>query len=120
VTWLLECEQINIRFRKYSATLEHPHHTDKQWATINVFQHFTYLNLNKILVLAAIQGSESHNPSNKAGILLDLMSHTQSGGSGAGDDDEDGIQSSVVQHKCGQRCIQMGLEKLRETEKEED
>jgi hypothetical protein len=56
VTWLLERERSNIRFRKYSATLEHPHHTDKQWATINVFQHFTYLNSNKILVLAAIQG----------------------------------------------------------------
>ncbi|KAJ7834210.1 kinase-like domain-containing protein [Mycena olivaceomarginata] len=120
VTWLLERERSNIHFRKYSGTLEHPHHTDKQGATINVFQHFTYLNSNKTLVLADIQGSESHNPSNKAGILFDLMSHTQSGDSGAGDHSEDGIQSFVVQHKCGQRCIQMGLENLGETEEEED
>ncbi|KAJ7478877.1 hypothetical protein B0H11DRAFT_2280972 [Mycena galericulata] len=72
------------------------------------------------LVLADIQGSESYNPSNKARILFDLMSHTHSGDSGAGDHGEDGIQSFVVQHKCGQRCIQMGLEKLGETEEEED
>ncbi|KAJ7495783.1 kinase-like domain-containing protein [Mycena galericulata] len=120
VAWLLERERSNIHFRKYSGTLEHPHHTDKQGATINVFQHFTYLNSNKTLVLADIQGSESYNPSNKAGILFDLMSHTHSGDSGAGDHGEDGIQSFVVQHKCGQRCIQMGLEKLGETEEEED
>ncbi|KAJ7348383.1 kinase-like domain-containing protein [Mycena albidolilacea] len=120
VTWLLEREQSNIHFWKYSGTLEHPQHTDKQGATINVFQHFTYLNSNKTLVLADIQGSESHNPSNKAGILFDLMSLTQSGDSGAGDHDEDGMQSFAVQHKCGQRCIQMRLEKLGETEEEED
>ncbi|KAJ7821357.1 kinase-like domain-containing protein [Mycena leptocephala] len=120
VAWLLERERSNIHFRKYSGTLEHPHHTDKQGATINAFQHFTYLNSNKTLILADIQGSESHNPSNKAGILFDLMSHTQSGDSGAGDHGEDGIESFVVQHKCGQRCIQMGLEKLGETEEEED
>ncbi|KAJ7832153.1 hypothetical protein B0H14DRAFT_2592241 [Mycena olivaceomarginata] len=106
------------RNRHYSGTLEHPHHTDKQGATINVFQHFTYLNSNKTLVLD-IQGSESHNPSNKPEILFDLMSHTQSGDSGAGDHGEDGIQSFVVQHKCGQRCIQMGLENLGETEEED-
>ncbi|KAJ7834474.1 hypothetical protein B0H14DRAFT_2590897 [Mycena olivaceomarginata] len=64
--------------------------------------------------------SESHNPSNKVEILFDLMSHTKSGDSGTGDHSEDGIQSFVVQHKCGQRCIQMGLEKLGETEEEED
>ncbi|KAJ7912785.1 kinase-like domain-containing protein [Mycena leptocephala] len=120
VAWLLERERSNIHFRKYSGTLEHPHHTDKQGATINAFQHFTYLNSNKTLILADIQSSESHNPSNKAGILFDLMSHTQSGDSGAGDHGEDGIESFVVQHKCGQRCIQMGLEKLGETEEEED
>ncbi|KAJ7720497.1 kinase-like domain-containing protein [Mycena olivaceomarginata] len=119
VAWLLEREWSNIHFRKYSGTLEHPHHTDKQGATINVFQHFTYLNSNKALVLADIQGSKSHNPSNKAGILFDLMSHTQYGDSGAGHHSDDGIQSFVVQHKCGQICIQMGLEKLGETEEEE-
>ncbi|KAJ7323685.1 kinase-like domain-containing protein [Mycena albidolilacea] len=123
VTWLLEREWSNIHFRKYSGTLEHPHHTDKQGATINVFQHFTYLNSNKTLVLANIQGSKSHNPSNKAGILFDLMSrelHILSFDSGTEDHSEDGIQSFVVQHKCGQRCIQMGLENLGETEEEED
>ncbi|KAJ7798266.1 hypothetical protein B0H14DRAFT_2388818, partial [Mycena olivaceomarginata] len=112
----------NIHFRwKYFGTLEHPHHTDKQGATTNVSQHFTYLNANKTLYFGFCDShpSESHNPSNKAGILFDLMSHTQSGDSGAGDHGEDGIQSFVVQYKCGQRCIQMGLEKLGETGEEE-
>ncbi|KAJ7270397.1 kinase-like domain-containing protein, partial [Mycena rebaudengoi] len=120
VAWLLERERSNIQFRKYSGTLEHPRYTDKQGATINVFQHFTYLNSNKTFVLADIQASESHSPSKKAGILFDLMSHTQSGDSGAGDHGEDGMQSFVDQHKCGQRCIQMGLEALKETKETED
>jgi hypothetical protein len=56
VAWLLERERSNIQFRKYSGTLEHPRYTDKQGVTINVFQHFTYLNSNKTFVLADIQG----------------------------------------------------------------
>ncbi|KAJ6621498.1 hypothetical protein B0H10DRAFT_1945314 [Mycena sp. CBHHK59/15] len=55
VTWLLERERGNVQFRKFSGTLEHPRYTDKQGATINVFQHFTYINSNKALVLADIQ-----------------------------------------------------------------
>ncbi|KAJ7902868.1 hypothetical protein B0H14DRAFT_2555344 [Mycena olivaceomarginata] len=55
VTWLLERERGNVDFRKYSGTLEHPRHTDKQGATINAFQHFTYLNSNKSLLLTDIQ-----------------------------------------------------------------
>ncbi|KAJ6459088.1 hypothetical protein C8R45DRAFT_942510 [Mycena sanguinolenta] len=54
VTWLLERKQGTVDFQKYSGTLEHPRHTDKQGATINAFQHFTYLNSNKSLLLARI------------------------------------------------------------------
>ncbi|KAJ6474249.1 hypothetical protein C8R45DRAFT_1077602 [Mycena sanguinolenta] len=48
VTWLLEHERETVGFQKYSGTLEHPRHTDKQGATINAFQHFMYLNSNKV------------------------------------------------------------------------
>ncbi|KAJ7797566.1 kinase-like domain-containing protein, partial [Mycena olivaceomarginata] len=120
VTWLLERERGNVDFRKYSGTLEHPRHTDKQGATINAFQHFTYLNSNKNLLLADIQSSESHDPSTKASILFDLMSHTLSGDSGAGDHGDDGIQTFVDQHECGQRCKQLGLEQLVQPEVDND
>ncbi|KAJ7788029.1 kinase-like domain-containing protein [Mycena olivaceomarginata] len=120
VTWLLERERGNVDFRKYSGTLEHPRHTDKQGATINAFQHFTYLNSNKSLLLADIQSSESHDPSTKASILFDLMSHTLSGDSGAGDHGDDGIQTFVDQHECGQRCKQLGLEQLVQPEVDND
>ncbi|KAJ6470993.1 kinase-like domain-containing protein, partial [Mycena sanguinolenta] len=104
VTWLLELERGNIDFRKYSGTLEHPRHTDKQGATINAFQQFTYLKSEKTLVLADIQSSESHNPSTKTSILFDLMSHTPSRNSGAGGHGTEGIQTFAKQHQCGQRC----------------
>lgn len=56
ITWLLEPERGNVHYRKYSGTLEHPRHTDKQGSTINALQHFAYLNSNKSLILADIQG----------------------------------------------------------------
>jgi hypothetical protein len=56
VTWLLKRERGNVQFRKYSGTLDHPHRNDKQGARINVFQHFSYFESNKTLVLADIQG----------------------------------------------------------------
>ncbi|KAJ6562977.1 kinase-like domain-containing protein, partial [Mycena sp. CBHHK59/15] len=114
VTWLLEWERGNVQFRKFSGTLEHPRYTDKQGATINVFQHFTYINSNKALVLADIQSSESHDASQKSSILFDLMSHTLTGDSGAGDHGDKGIQTFVDQHECGQRCIQLELQPLKD------
>ncbi|KAJ7496157.1 kinase-like domain-containing protein [Mycena galericulata] len=114
VTWLLERERGNVQFRKFSGTLEHPRYTDKQGATINVFQHFIYINSNKALVLADIQSSESHDASQKSSILFDLMSHTLTGDSGAGDHGDKGIQTFVDQHECGQRCIQLGLQALKD------
>ncbi|KAJ7867119.1 kinase-like domain-containing protein [Mycena leptocephala] len=125
VTWLLEPERGNVQFRKYSGTLEHPRYTDKQGATVNAFQHFTYINSNKSLVIADIQStviaSENHDPSNKASVLFDLMSHTLIGhsDSGAGDHGEKGIQTFVDQHKCGQRCALMEMEALKDIEEEE-
>ncbi|KAJ7699469.1 hypothetical protein B0H14DRAFT_3174053 [Mycena olivaceomarginata] len=85
-----------------------------------LFKHFTYLNSNKNLLLADIQSSESHDPSTKASILFDLMSHTLSGDSGAGDHGDDGIQTFVDQHECGQRCKQLGLEQLVQPEVDND
>ncbi|KAJ6536984.1 kinase-like domain-containing protein [Mycena capillaripes] len=110
---------IHFRFRKYSGTLDHPRHNDKQGATINIFQHFSYFKSNKTLVLADIQGSEHYDPSKKATILFDLMSHTTTGDTGAGDHGEAGIKSFVDQHRCGQRCIQMELEPLNGVEEDE-
>ncbi|KAF8177118.1 hypothetical protein K438DRAFT_2042159 [Mycena galopus ATCC 62051] len=98
VTWLLERERGNVDFqksRKYSGTVEHPHHTDKQ-------------------------ASESHDPATKASILFDLMSHTLSGDSGAGDHGGDVIQTFVDQHECSQRCKQLGLEQLVQPEVDDD
>jgi hypothetical protein len=46
VTWLLKREHGNVQFRKYSGPLDHLCHNDKQGATINVFQHFSYFELN--------------------------------------------------------------------------
>ncbi|KAJ7856202.1 kinase-like domain-containing protein [Mycena olivaceomarginata] len=114
VTWLLEQERGNVQFRNFSGTLEHPRYTDKQGATINVFQHFIYINSNKALVLADIQSSESHNASQKASILFDLMSHTLTGDSGTGDHGDKGIQTFVDQHECGQRCFQLELQPLKD------
>ncbi|KAJ7447516.1 kinase-like domain-containing protein, partial [Mycena galericulata] len=114
LTWLLEPERGNVYYRKYSGTLEHPRHTDKQGSTINALQHFAYLNSNKSLILADIQASESHIPSSKASVLFDLMSHTTTGDSGAGDHGEDGIKTFIEHHQCGQRCMQLGLESLNE------
>ncbi|KAJ7845943.1 kinase-like domain-containing protein, partial [Mycena olivaceomarginata] len=107
VTWLLEPERGNVQFRKYSGTLEHPRYTDKQGATINAFQHFTYINSNKSLVIADIQCQFC--PLIHPSVLFDLMSHTLTGDSGAGDHGETGIQTFVDQHKCGQRCALMEL-----------
>ncbi|KAJ7239857.1 kinase-like domain-containing protein [Mycena rebaudengoi] len=101
-------------------TLEHPRYTDKQGATINAFQHFTYINSNKSLVLADIQSSESHAASQKSSILFDLMSHTMTGDSGAGDHGDKGIQTFVDQHQCGQRCNQLGLQSFNLKNAEED
>ncbi|KAJ7464331.1 kinase-like domain-containing protein [Mycena galericulata] len=119
LTWLLEPERGNVYYRKYSGTLEHPRHTDKQGSTINALQHFAYLNSNKSLILADIQASESHIPSSKASVLFDLMSHTTTGDSGAGDHGEDGIKTFIEHHQCGQRCMQLGLELLNEKNDEE-
>ncbi|KAJ7842097.1 hypothetical protein B0H14DRAFT_2359794 [Mycena olivaceomarginata] len=98
VTWLLERERGNVQFRKFSGTLEHPRYTDKQGATINVFQHFIHINSNKALVLADIQYEICpHDASQKSSILFDLMSHTLTGDSGAGDHGDKGIQTFVDQ-----------------------
>ncbi|KAJ7755409.1 hypothetical protein B0H14DRAFT_2635286 [Mycena olivaceomarginata] len=43
ITWLLEPERGKVHFRNFSATLEHPHYSDKQGATINLFKHFAYI-----------------------------------------------------------------------------
>ncbi|KAJ7891854.1 hypothetical protein B0H14DRAFT_2560554 [Mycena olivaceomarginata] len=92
-------QKSSVQFRKYSGTLDHPRHNDKQGATINVFQHFSYFELNKTLGLADIQGSEHYDPSNKATILFDLMSHTTTGDTGARDHGEAGIKSFLDQHR---------------------
>ncbi|KAK6974644.1 kinase-like domain-containing protein [Favolaschia claudopus] len=129
ITWLLERERGDVELRKYSGTLDHPRYSDKQGATINAFQHFTYLYSNETLVLADIQGksniftplylhrsSESHDPKSQAAILFDLMSHTATGGSGTGDQGEKGIQTSLDQHECVQKCALLSLKPLREPE----
>ncbi|KAJ7692019.1 kinase-like domain-containing protein [Mycena olivaceomarginata] len=120
VTWLLEPERGNVQLRKYSGTLDHPRYSDKQGATINTFQHFSYLYSNNTLVLADIQASESHNPLSKASILFDLMSHTLDGTSGAGDHGKEGIKTFVDQHECVQKCTLMGMKALKELEGEEE
>ncbi|KAJ7437237.1 kinase-like domain-containing protein [Mycena galericulata] len=120
VTWLLEPERGNVQLRKYSGTLDHPRYSDKQGATINAFQHFSYLYSNNTLVLADIQASESHNPLSKASILFDIMSHTLDGTSGAGDHGKDGIKSFVEQHECVQKCTLMGMKALKESEGEDE
>ncbi|KAJ7765998.1 hypothetical protein B0H14DRAFT_2403005, partial [Mycena olivaceomarginata] len=124
VTWLLERERGNVQFRKYSGTLDHPRHNDKQGATINVFQHFSYFGSNKTLVLADIQ-----QPSSLISCLTQLLgAHNSSvlysvssfpSDTGAGDHGEAGIKSFVDQHRCGQRCIQMELEPLNGVEEDE-
>jgi hypothetical protein len=43
ITWLLEPERGNVHFRKFSGTLEHPRYSDKQGATINLFERFAYI-----------------------------------------------------------------------------
>ncbi|KAJ7818140.1 kinase-like domain-containing protein, partial [Mycena leptocephala] len=110
---LLEQKRGNVQLRKYSGTLEHPRYSDKQGATINVFQHFSYLFSNKTLVLADIQGKACFNFS-IASVLFDLMSHTLDGTSGAGDHGEHGIKTFLDQHHCVQKCAQMGLKALRD------
>ncbi|KAJ7862260.1 kinase-like domain-containing protein [Mycena olivaceomarginata] len=120
VTWLLEPERGNVQLRKYSGTLDHPRYSDKQGATINAFQHFSYLYSNNTLVLADIQASESHNPLSKASILFDLMSHTLDGTSGAGDHGKEGIKTFVDQHECVQKCTLMGMKALKDLEGEEE
>lgn len=153
VTWLLERERGNVDFRKYSGTLEHPRHTDKQGATINAFQHFMYLNSNKSLLLADIQcgficypynrmiwttsqlpRATIHPPKHQSCLIwchipclgrshLILVVHPISffrSDSGAGDHGEDGIQTFVDQHECGQRCKQLGLERLVQPEVDDD
>ncbi|KAK7006853.1 kinase-like protein [Favolaschia claudopus] len=116
ITWLIERERGDVQLRKYSGTLDHPSYSDKQGATINLFQHYVYLFSRKTLVLADIQASESHDKHSHTSILFDLMSHTINGESGAGDHGEQGIKSFVDQHNCVQKCAQMGLEALRERE----
>ncbi|KAJ7799065.1 kinase-like domain-containing protein [Mycena olivaceomarginata] len=110
----------NVQLRKYSGTLDHPRYSDKQGATINAFQHFSYLYSNNTLVLADIQASESHNPLSKASILFDLMSHTLDGTSGAGDHGKEGIKTFVDQHECVQKCTLMGMKALKDLEGEEE
>ncbi|KAK6975008.1 hypothetical protein R3P38DRAFT_2582969, partial [Favolaschia claudopus] len=56
ITWLIERERGDVQLRKYSGTLDHPSYSDKQGATINLFQHYVYLFSRKTLVLADIQG----------------------------------------------------------------
>ncbi|KAK7021539.1 kinase-like protein, partial [Favolaschia claudopus] len=116
ITWLLERERGDVELRKYSGTLDHPRYSDKQGATINAFQHFTYLYSNETLVLADIQASESHDPKSQAAILFDLMYHPATGGSGAGDQGEKGIQTFLDQHECVQKCALLSLKPLREPE----
>ncbi|KAK6984688.1 kinase-like protein, partial [Favolaschia claudopus] len=117
ITWLIERERGDVQLRKYSGTLDHPSYSDKQGATINLFQHYVYLFSRKTLVLADIQASESQDKHSHPSILFDLMSHTINGESGAGDHGEQGIKSFVDQHNiCVQKCAQMGLEALRERE----
>ncbi|KAK7001184.1 kinase-like protein [Favolaschia claudopus] len=124
ITWLIERERGDVQLRKYSGTLDHPRYSDKQGATINLFQHYVYLFSHKTLVLADIQASESHDRRSHTSILFDLMSHTVNGShhrlfsseSGAGDHGEQGIKSFIDQHECVQKCAQMGLEALREAE----
>ncbi|KAJ6506646.1 kinase-like domain-containing protein, partial [Mycena sanguinolenta] len=119
VTWLLELERGNIEFRKYSGTLEHPRYTDKQSATINAFQHFIYLESKKTLVLANIQCETAQrrrlDGGSGRGVVGQHVLHRHGvGNSGAGDHGEEGIQTFVKQHQCGQRCGQLGFEPLNE------
>ncbi|KAK7006593.1 kinase-like protein [Favolaschia claudopus] len=98
ITWLIERERGDVQLRKYSGTLDHPSYSDKQGATINLFQHYVYLFSRKTLVLADIQASESHDKHSHTSILFDLMSHRING-----------IKSFVDQHNCVQKCAQMGF-----------
>ncbi|KAJ7796448.1 kinase-like domain-containing protein, partial [Mycena olivaceomarginata] len=127
VTWLLEPERGNVQLRKYSGTLDHPRYSDKQGATINAFQHFSYLYSNNTLVLADIQARRQFCSIlcriHWMGMLLFCLAflpHSFCRMSGTGDHGKEGIKTFVNQHECVQKCTLMGMKALKELEGEEE
>ncbi|KAJ7939256.1 hypothetical protein B0H13DRAFT_1850988 [Mycena leptocephala] len=94
VTWLPERERSNVQLRKYSGTLDHPRYSDKQGATTNVFQHFSYFFSNKTLVLTSDHFQDAHGSKANGSALIDL-----------------GICSVITQEKRRETILRMGQQR---------
>lgn len=93
VTWLLDIER-SARVTHWSGNDRHPQHRTLAGATINAFQHCSYLASDKQLVFADLQcrcfapyvasidcviASASWGGTSSAPVLFDVMTHTIDG-----------------------------------------
>nr|VWP00214.1 Increased rDNA silencing protein 4 [Ganoderma boninense] len=109
VVWLVEPER-STTVERWSGTMEHPNHHDKQGATLMAFVHFAYVYSLRTKVFADLQTSRGKLKNGHWGeILFDVMTHTTSGTSGVGDHGEPGIKKFLSDHTCNGICQELGL-----------
>ncbi|KAJ7735776.1 kinase-like domain-containing protein [Mycena metata] len=111
LTWLVEGKRPTT-VEHFTFTLNHQTRRHDLCAqTIHAFAHFVYGHSNKHIVIADIQGTPAHINGQDMMVLLDPMTHAASGDSGIGDFGKPGIQTFIRDHKCGDVCRALDLEK---------
>ncbi|KAJ7613521.1 kinase-like domain-containing protein, partial [Roridomyces roridus] len=114
ITWLLEPLRA-ASMERWSSTLDHPTHPDKAGRTMDAFMHFSYLYSHQTIVFADLQSTKGRGHHGKSThILFDVMTHTPAQNSGVGDHGQQGIESILAGHACGQMCkgLDMGAENV--------
>ncbi|KIJ32673.1 hypothetical protein M422DRAFT_121106, partial [Sphaerobolus stellatus SS14] len=105
IWWLIEPRQ-STEVIKYSGTMSHPtYRPDLLGRTMETFAHFIYLESNKHVVMADLQGIPSLLGNGDDGIILfDPMTHTVESNSGVSDHGNAGINKFTADHHCRTLC----------------
>ncbi|KAF9522684.1 kinase-like domain-containing protein [Crepidotus variabilis] len=107
--WIVESWRAKA-VTKFTGTLNHSSvRADSLSQTVHAFAHFSYLFTKGEMVFADLQGTPAFNNGESVTILFDVMTHTLHGDSGIGDHGEEGIQSFLETHTCGEICAGLDI-----------
>ncbi|ESK83013.1 atypical alpha protein kinase [Moniliophthora roreri MCA 2997] len=108
---------------KWSGTTQFPSHNSIVGDTLSTFAHFRIQYTHDTMVFADLQTTRTGSIQGIIYVLFDIMTHTISQDSGVSDFGDKRLTEFQNQNKCGARCAQLELKKLREdieTDKEEE
>ncbi|KAE9383676.1 hypothetical protein BT96DRAFT_843500, partial [Gymnopus androsaceus JB14] len=120
IIWL--CEPLRLSTpKRFTTTLEYQCiQNDLLSQMIDAFVHYAYIQSQKDLLFADIQGDRGRLSNGDIGtVLFDVMTHSSDGQTGVGDHGLDALADYDEVHKCNQICARL-IEAVQEGDYEEE